>query len=234
MYTRSEIAFIHGKSSDYTSIIGTELLILLVMAIMICNILTMILYILIRKFITYTVNNIVDYNKRSDEPPSLLYGTDGLIPANRQTNSLIVTKLNQEVKVPRLSHDMDVGYEIYSAENVILRSGERRLVSTAITVKPPEGYFCKLEPKSGIAAMGVDIGAGIIDPGYEGEVKVLVINNSRNDYRITFNQRIAQLVLYQFKTTHIGIVSNNEFAFIRKSNSSAKRNDNAFGSTGLN
>jgi len=64
----------------------------------------------------------------------------------------------------------------------IIPAGKRLPISTGIALTPPEGYFGKLFSRSSLASKGIDVGAGIIDPDYTGEIKVLLINNSEEDF----------------------------------------------------
>ena len=65
------------------------------------------------------------------------------------------------------------------------------MVSTCISLKPPEGCYTRIAPRSGLSVKGIDIGAGVIDPDYRGELKVLMINNSGSVFPVEKGTRIA-------------------------------------------
>ena len=108
-------------------------------------------------------------------------------------------KLHPDAKVPQYSKEMDVGADLSSIEAVTIYPGERKLVDTGIAIQAEcqsttnFGYF-RISPRSGLAVKGIDVGAGVVDYSYTGPIKVLVINNSKNDFSIYPGDRIAQLI----------------------------------------
>ena len=98
------------------------------------------------------------------------------------------------VAMPHRSSDGAIGFDLYSAENKIVPKGKRLLVSTAIKVAIPKGDYLRIAPRSGLSLKGIDIGAGVVDPDYTGELKVLMINNSESDFIISEGDRIAQAI----------------------------------------
>lgn len=110
-----------------------------------------------------------------------------------------VKKLDDSLPTPRYAHEGDAGLDLYSAQDVKLEPGQRALVSTGIAVAIPEGYAGFVQPRSGLAAkQGVSIvnTPGLIDSGYRGEVKVILLNTDlENSVRISRGDRIAQLVI---------------------------------------
>ena len=100
-----------------------------------------------------------------------------------------------------------VGWDVYSNQNITIMPGTRCLVPTGYYLENiTPNYFIRIAPRSGLAVSGIDIGAGIIDNDYQGEIKVLLINNSPEAFKITSTVKIAQLVVekcnltnYQFK-----------------------------------
>ena len=71
----------------------------------------------------------------------------------------------------------DFGYDIFSSESFMLYAGQRQLVSIGISTKFSKNFYLRIAPRSGMSVKGIDVGAGVIDSSYRGEIKVLLINN---------------------------------------------------------
>ena len=81
-------------------------------------------------------------------------------------------------------------------EATIIPQGERKVISTGIAIATPADSYARIAPRSGLAAKhSIDIRAGVIDQDYRGEIKVLLINNSKHQYPVKPGDRIAQLIL---------------------------------------
>ena len=123
------------------------------------------------------------------------------------------SKLNPEGKEPLRANSSDAGYDLFSTEYATLEPFQRKLISTGINVEIPEGFYGRVAPRSGLACKkGIDVMAGVIDSGYRGEIKVLLINfnfegynlqpnafeamfGSANRMEIKPGERIAQLII---------------------------------------
>ena len=112
---------------------------------------------------------------------------------------LRVVRLRPEAVLPAQAYPGDAGLDLAACERVELAPGERAIVATGIAVAFPEGYAGFVQPRSGLAARaGITIvnSPGLIDSGYRGEIKVVLLNT---DGERTFvaepGERIAQLVL---------------------------------------
>jgi dUTP pyrophosphatase len=108
------------------------------------------------------------------------------------------TRLDKELPTPRRSHPGDAGADLFAREAVVLQPGERALVPTGIAVAVPDGFAGFVVPRSGLAitdGIGVVNGPGLIDAGYRGEVKVVLINHGSKAVQIDRSDRIAQLVV---------------------------------------
>jgi len=110
-----------------------------------------------------------------------------------------VEKINQDVKLPKYQHrGEDAGLDLHAAEDVVIKSGEYELIKTGLKIAVPEGYAGFVYPRSGLALKhGITVlnADGVIDSGYRGEVGVILINHSPEDFKINFNDRIAQLII---------------------------------------
>lgn len=86
----------------------------------------------------------------------------------------------------------NAGYDLSSIDNEIINPGQRKLISTGIKIELPQGCYGRIAPRSGLSLKhSLDIGAGVIDKSYQGVVKVLLINNGKNDYHVKIGDRIA-------------------------------------------
>jgi dUTP pyrophosphatase len=97
------------------------------------------------------------------------------------------------------AHEGDAGYDLHSVEAVTIAPGDRATVATGIAIELPEGHAGLVVPRSGLAARhGIAIvnAPGLIDAGYRGEVKVLLLNTDLSEpFTIAPGDRIAQLVV---------------------------------------
>jgi dUTP pyrophosphatase len=112
---------------------------------------------------------------------------------------LPVQKLNDAAVVPTRAHPGDAGLDLYSTEEAHIGPGERWGVGTGIAVEIPEGHAGLVLPRSGLAREhGITVvnSPGLIDAGYRGEIRVLLLNTDPAEtVRIEAGARIAQLVV---------------------------------------
>ena len=129
--------------------------------------------------------------------------------------------------MPSRAHDGDAGLDLHAAEPATLAPGERASVGTGIAVEIPPGHAGLVLPRSGLAARhGIALvnSPGLIDSGYRGEVRILLLNTDRErSFEIESGDRIAQLVL-----TPIAAAEPVEAASLVASS----RGDGGFGSSG--
>jgi dUTP pyrophosphatase len=108
-------------------------------------------------------------------------------------------KLSDKATLPTRAHDSDAGLDLYSAEAARIVPGARVSVGTGLAVQVPEGLAGLVLPRSGLALKaGVTLlnSPGLIDPGYRGEVRVLLVNIDPNiDFHVRPGDRVAQLLL---------------------------------------
>jgi dUTP pyrophosphatase len=112
---------------------------------------------------------------------------------------LRVSLLNEQATLPTRAHDGDAGLDLYACEAAHLGPGERWSVGTGIALEIPDGHAGLVLPRSGLAREhGVSLvnAPGLIDSGYRGEVRVLLLNTDPAEtFRVEPGDRIAQLVL---------------------------------------
>lgn len=111
---------------------------------------------------------------------------------------IAAVRLDPGLPLPAYAKPGDAGLDLLASESVTLEPGERRLVPTGLAVAIPEGHAGFVLPRSGLAMHeGVTVlnAPGLIDSGYRGELKVLLINHGALAVGIERGERIAQLVV---------------------------------------
>ena len=107
--------------------------------------------------------------------------------------------LSDQATLPTRAHPGDAGVDLYAAEAITIEPGERRSVGTGVAVALPPGTAGLVVPRSGLAARhGIALvnAPGVIDAGYRGELRVLLLNTDRAEpFAIAPRDRIAQLLV---------------------------------------
>lgn len=151
---------------------------------------------------------------------------------NRSGSPLIeVLKLSDSAKLPSNAHSTDVGLDLYADEDAFIKTGETVTIGTGIAMSIPRGFYGKIEDRSSMASMGIRTGAGVIDAGYNGEIRIVLHNlNNKNDssyrglgYEIKKGQKIAQLIVQTVVPVRLAEVEKLE---------QSERGTNGFGSSG--
>lgn len=142
---------------------------------------------------------------------------------NKQKKVLKFQLLNNNAKLPQFDHIDDAGFGIYSAEEKVLKNFEYFAVATGISSEIPKGHFVSIRDRSSMAIKGLHVMGGVIDAGYRGEWKVIIINLTGSDYKIEIGDKIAQGILQKLENFEIKK---------SKSLSNSIRGTGGFGSTG--
>ncbi|HEY4829401.1 MAG TPA: dUTP diphosphatase [Solirubrobacteraceae bacterium] len=141
--------------------------------------------------------------------------------------TLKVRRLDARAVLPTRAYPGDAGLDLYALEEHVLGPGERASVATGICLEIPEDQAGLVLPRSGLAARhGIALvnAPGLIDSGYRGEVRVLILNTDRSEpFTVSAGDRIAQLVLVRVETPAVEEVD--ELA-------PTERGDGGFGSSG--
>lgn len=117
-----------------------------------------------------------------------------------------IKKLVQHALTPYKAHSSDAGFDLFAClatsvgSSSFIAPGDRVLISTGLEIAVPEGYYGRVAPRSGLATKGIDIGAGVVDSSYRGELKILVINNGKTTFEVKHGLKIAQLILEKIST----------------------------------
>jgi dUTP pyrophosphatase len=140
--------------------------------------------------------------------------------------ALKVKKLHINAALPQKAHAGDLGYDLFSCEDVFILPHETKLIPTGIAIQFPAGYGGFIKDRSSVATkQDLFTVAGVIDNGYVGEIRVALHNASDDLQRIPSGTKIAQLVLIPTVNFQVEEVSDVL--------SSDQRGQNGFGSTGV-
>jgi dUTP pyrophosphatase len=141
--------------------------------------------------------------------------------------TLRVQRLDPAARLPTHAHDGDAGYDLYALEAADLAPGARAMVRTGVAVEIPPGHAGLVLPRSGTAARhGIALvnAPGLIDAGYRGELKVLLLNTDRAEpFAVAAGDRIAQLIVVRVETPPV-----EEVAAL----TATQRGEGGFGSSG--
>ena len=140
---------------------------------------------------------------------------------------LPVRLLSDAARLPSRANEGDAGLDLYAAEAATVAPGARASVGTGIAVEIPEGHAGLVLPRSGLAARhGIALvnAPGLIDAGYRGEVRVLLLHTDREAaFEVAVGERIAQLLITPF--AHAVALESVELA-------GSERGERGFGSSG--
>ena len=140
---------------------------------------------------------------------------------------LKVKRLHRDAILPKRGSTGSAGYDLYSTQDAIIRSKGKNLIKTGLSIEIPEGYYGRIAPRSSLAWIDfIDVGAGVIDSDYRGEIKVVLYNFSSVLFKVVKGQRIAQLILERIATPEIVEITNEEDL------AESDRGEGGFGSTG--
>lgn len=133
-------------------------------------------------------------------------------------------KLFKDTILPKYAHPGDAGLDLYSQETKILKPNEISAVSLGFALEIPHGYVARILDRSGLALKeGLHCLAGVVDAGYRGEYKAIIINLSKKPYKIEKGERIAQMLIQPVEICEIIEV---------RSLSESERGEGGFGASG--
>lgn len=109
----------------------------------------------------------------------------------------------KDLPLPHYATEQSAGMDLSAAVegNVVIKSGQVEIIPTGIAIALPSGTEAQIRPRSGLAAKnGITVlnTPGTIDADYRGEIKVILINHSKEDFTVTRGMRIAQMVIANY------------------------------------
>jgi dUTP pyrophosphatase len=115
-----------------------------------------------------------------------------------------IQRIHPQAILPKYAHGPaeDAGMDLHAVEDVTLEPGVARLVPTGLTLEVPPGFEAQVRPRSGLAlkhAITIPNAPGTIDPGYRGEVRVIMLNLGRDAYTVHAGDRIAQMIVTRYE-----------------------------------
>ncbi|XP_034940330.1 deoxyuridine 5'-triphosphate nucleotidohydrolase [Chelonus insularis] len=146
------------------------------------------------------------------------------MPSNTQC-SLKFAKLSDKAFPPIKGSNLAAGYDLRSAYDYVIPAQGKELVKTDIQIVVPEGTYGRIAPRSGLAWKNfLNVGAGVIDADYRGNVGVVLFNHSNTDFKVSAGDRIAQLICEKIEYPELKELSTLD---------ETARGDGGFGSTGV-
>ena len=138
-------------------------------------------------------------------------------------SSLQVKRLIPDAILPIRATEGSVGYDLFASEDLLIT--DRACISTGLSMIIPDGHYGRIAPRSGLTVkFGLQVGAGVIDPDYRGEVKVVLFNHGKEAFQVKKGDKIAQLILE--KVSVVNVVEVKEL-------NETQRGEGGFGSSGM-
>eukprot|EP00093_Oithona_nana_P006987 06987.XXX_116498_117091_1 [CDS] Oithona nana genome sequencing. len=148
------------------------------------------------------------------------------MPGEINPTKMQVCKLSEHALVPTKGSKLAAGYDLYSAYDYVIPAQGKVIAKTDISIRVPDGTYGRIAPRSGLSAKHhIDVGAGVVDQDYTGNVGVVLFNHAQAEFEIKKGDRIAQLVCEKIEYPEIEEVT---------SLNSTDRGEGGFGSTGSN
>jgi dUTP pyrophosphatase len=119
---------------------------------------------------------------------------------------LPLARLDRSIELPSYAREGDAGLDLRAAHDTTLEPGARALVGTGLAVAIPPGYAGLVLPRSGLAlSQGVTVlnAPGLVDAGYRGELKVLLVNHGEKLASVRRGDRVAQLVIQRVERAEL-------------------------------
>ena len=128
---------------------------------------------------------------------------------DHDNNILQVVKLTDFATLPTCGSDQSAGFDLYAAYKDLVPAKSKKLIATDLQICVPHGTYGRIAPRSSLALNHfIDIGAGVIDADYRGNVYILIYNHDTKDFHIKHGDRIAQLICEKIKYPRIKEVLN--------------------------
>ena len=142
--------------------------------------------------------------------------------------TLRIKRLRPDARLPEYAHGPaeDAGMDLRAVERVVLPPGVPHAVPTGLAIELPSGYEAQVRPRSGLAlkhAITIPNSPATIDPGYRGEIRVILLNAGGSEFVIEAGDRIAQMVIARYEPVE----------WDEGNLSESRRGEGGFGSSGI-
>ena len=118
-----------------------------------------------------------------------------------EEGEILVKRLNKNAKLPVRGMARAAGYDLAAAESAVLAVHSKRLVKTGLAIAIPPDCYGRIAPRSGLAVKRfIDVGAGVIDSDYRGELGVVLFNFGNEEFIVNMGDKIAQLIFERIRT----------------------------------
>ena len=134
--------------------------------------------------------------------------------------------MNDDATIPEKGTPQSAGHDIFASEPSNIQPGDRKIIPTGLQIACQQGTYGRIAPRSGLTIKhGIDVGAGVIDPDYRGEVGVVLFNNDKEKpFHIEKGDKIAQLIIETIDDKPLEVVD---------TINATARGNKGFGSTGI-
>jgi dUTP pyrophosphatase len=139
-----------------------------------------------------------------------------------------IKKMSKDAVMPSYANDGDSGLDLFSIEDVEIKTDCFKTINTGIIIELPKGFEAQVRSRSGLSSKyGIAVlnSPGTIDQGYRGEIKVILINHGKETFHVSKQMKIAQMVIAsvcQVEITEVDFITNE-----------TERGTDGFGSTGI-
>ena len=125
---------------------------------------------------------------------------------------------------PTKGSEQAAGFDLYSCQDKKIPANGHDCVQTGISIQLPQGTYGRISIRSSLAKQFLQVGGGVIDSDYRGELIIFLFNHSKNDFQVLKGSRVAQLIIE--KISHPQLIELDKLP-------KTERNDKGFGSSGL-
>eukprot|EP00240_Pyramimonas_obovata_P006520 CAMPEP_0118935314 /NCGR_PEP_ID=MMETSP1169-20130426/15395_1 /TAXON_ID=36882 /ORGANISM="Pyramimonas obovata, Strain CCMP722" /LENGTH=167 /DNA_ID=CAMNT_0006878331 /DNA_START=74 /DNA_END=577 /DNA_ORIENTATION=+ len=147
------------------------------------------------------------------------------VARTQPAETLRVKKLTELATIPSRGSALAAGYDLSSAYDCVVPARGKQLVKTDLSIAIPENTYARIAPRSGLAwKHSIDVGAGVVDADYRGNVGVILFNLSDVDFEVKRGDRVAQMILERIATPEVLEVDDLD---------DTSRGAGGFGSTGV-
>jgi dUTP pyrophosphatase len=140
-------------------------------------------------------------------------------------SKMLIKKLSKKAITPKKNNESDAGYDLFSTEGGTIRTNSYKIISTGISISLPKGFYGRIASRSGLASKNaIEVGAGVVDQGFTGEIKVILRNFGDTDFNFEENSKIAQMIITPYESPELEVVD-----FLPTTD----RGEKGFGSSGV-